>query len=263
MAGEPLNLRAVQLETLELERSPASVRRVQGSVLTVARDPLNFRAAGLEYLEIEKTPASVRRIQGSILTVSRDPVALRSFQLEYLELEIRPPSFNQAAWPKLLAKINEYNGTTFTEAMVTFENPTAVKIPGKQNTRLTLVALPGSQHSGKVDVYYPRFSVKTVLKGDPKPFSRTGMTTVWDTLPTVNSLWGLQLTQSDVVNTPLEANGDFYITIAPTSLFFIPGERYRYGNSIPLSGEYAVQDLGGFGLPTFVEKYPVQDLPAF
>lgn len=263
MAGEPLNLRAVSLETLELERTPASVRRVQGSVLSVARDPLNVRAVGLEFLEVEKTPASVRRIQGSVLSIARDPVSLRAFSLEYLEIEVRPPSFNQAAWPKLLAKINEYNNTAFTEAQVTFENITAVKLPGKYNTRITLRALPSSQHSGTVDVYYPRFSVKTVLFGDPKPFDRTGMTRVWDTLASVNALWGLKLTQSDVVDAPLEPNGEFYITIAPTSMFFIPGERYRYGSSVPLSGEYAVQDLEGFGLPSFAEKMPVQDLGGF
>ena len=105
--------------------------------------------------------------------------------------------------------------------------------------------------------------MKTVLFGDPKPFDRTGMTRVWDTLASVNALWGLKLTQSDVVDAPLEPNGEFYITIAPTSMFFIPGERYRYGSSVPLSGEYAVQDLEGFGLPSFAEKMPVQDLGGF
>lgn len=263
MATDQLNVRAVQAEFLEIEKTPASVRRVQGQVLSYAKDPMSVRAVSLEYLEIEKSPASVRRIQGQMLSLSRDPLSLRALQVEYLELEVRPPSYNQAAWPKLLAKINEYNGTKFTEAMVTFENPTAVNLPGKYNTRLTLRATPASQHSGTVDIYYPRFSVKDVLKGDPKPFDKTGMASVWDTLPQVNSLWGLQLTTADVLNLPLEPSGDFFITIAPSSLFFIPGERYRYGLSVPLSGEYPTQDLVGFGLPTFVERYPTQDLPGF
>ncbi|MNQ00188.1 hypothetical protein D3C85_128310 [compost metagenome] len=263
MATDQLNVRAVGLEFLEIEKAPVSLRRVQGQILTSAKDPLSVRAVGLEFLEIEKTPASVRRIQGQMISLSRDPLSLRAFQVEYLELEVRPPAFTGNAWPKLLTKINEYNNTKFTEAQVTFENPTAVNLPGKYNTRLTLRALPGSNHSGTVDVYYPRFSVKTILKGDPKPFDHTGMDSVWDTLASVNALWGLNLTTSDVLDLPLEPSGDFFITIAPSSLYFIPGERYRYGLSVPLNGEFTVQDLGGFSLPTLSERFAVQDLPEF
>ena len=263
MAGDPLNIRATQVEFLEVEKSPATLRRVQGQVLTYARDPLSLRAAQVEFLEIEKSPTTLRRLQGQVLTLSRDPLSLRAFQVEYIELEIRPPSFVGAPWPKLLAKINEYNNTTFTVDQVTYENPVSVNLPGRYNSRLTLRAKPSSQHSGTVDVYFPRFSIKDYLKGEPKLFDKTGMDSVHDALTKINELWGLALTTSDVLDTPFEPSGSFYVTVAPTSLYYIPGERYRYGTAVPLSQDFAVADLGGFNLPTMDEGYPVQNLDGF
>lgn len=263
MAGDPLNIRAAQVEYLEVEKTPAIVRRVQGQVITSARDPLNLRAVAAEFLEVEKSPAVLRRVQGQVLTLSRDPLSLRAFQVEYLEQEVRPPSFVGEPWPKLLAKINEANNTNFTVDQVTYENPISVNLPGRYNSRLTLRAKTSSFHSGTVDIYFPRFSIRNYLKGDPKLFDQTGMNSVHDALTQINQLWGLALTPSDVLDLPFEPSGSFYVTVAPTSLYFIPGERYRYGTAVPLSVDFAIADLGGFNLPTMDEGFPVQNLDGF
>lgn len=250
-------------QTLVQTKDKAYLRRFQGQYMAVALDPLNLRAVQVEYLEEDRKPVTLRRTVGQVLVQALDPITLRGVQVEYLEIEILPPKLDKPAWPSLLAKINEYNGTKFTQQDVTFENPTAVNLPGKYNTRLTLRAQPSSQHSGTVDVYYPRFPISNYLKGDPKPLDLTGKDSVHDLLPQINALWGLVLDTYDVVDSAIEPSGEFYVTIANSSLYFVPGSRYRYGSSVPLSSEFAVQDIGSWGLPTFEERFTEQDLGGF
>lgn len=247
---QPFNLRNARLQYIEGVETPASVRRVTGQFLTIDKQPLNIRNTRLQYLEGIETPASLRRLTAQFLIRPRDPFELRAVRLQYAELVNRPPSFKLEIWPRLLAVINQNNGTTFTDAHLTHGLPKASTVPDTWNTELEITALPASGFSGTMKVFYQRYSIAELFTENFPFLDLAGKVTTHDLLPQLNALLGTLLTPEEVLPIPIDhARNTYTLTITDKSWMFIPGSSYGYHNVRDLALMYPVVDLNGFDDP--------------
>lgn len=91
----PAKLRDTRLQFTGEDQNPASVRRVNGQVLTLDRNPLNVRDVRAQFSEDILTPASIRRISGQFLLLDKSPVNVRDVRTQYTSDQSNPASLRR------------------------------------------------------------------------------------------------------------------------------------------------------------------------
>lgn len=246
----PANLRDVRIQTLEDDAAPVSIRRVSGQVLTRSKDPVNLRAGRLQVMEDSASPASVRRVTAQVLIRPRDPINVASVRVQYLEIDNPTPDFRLAAWPKILETINNNNGFNFTQAMLLPGTPEVSTDPRYWNTKLEVTATPLSGFSGKMYIYFQRYDISVAFDRLAPLLDLSTANTVHDVLGQLNTNYDLSLTAADVENSPINrAAGTFTLTVKPGSWYFVPGSKFDYQNIYDMRNIFPKQDLLGWDLP--------------
>ncbi|MND58387.1 hypothetical protein D3C80_495370 [compost metagenome] len=241
-----------------------TVRRVYAQVLQSDYRPVTIRRAYAQVLTVENVPANLRTVRGQFLQFANDPAALRQVRGMFLTMDAVIPNLLLDFKANLLSKINKVNNTTFTVNDVDFGPPSPL-VGERRNSQLTVTARHSSGHSKDVVIQYDRTKIDLVIKDSlTRPLDLTGLTLVSQTLPQINTRYNLALTATDVVEKEIKpGQTSFTLTMAGTSLYFYPGSTIQFGSGIELATEFDQVDLVGFGLPTFAERFPVQDLPSF
>lgn len=144
---------------------------------------------------------------------------------------------------------NRLVSTVFSASNTTLGTPSALGSPDANghNTSVTLTAKPGSGYSGSTTFYYKRRPISDLNPGSVSLGTIASDTTVWALLPTINSKYGWNLTQSDVVNAAVKAGAMSLPLVAGSSSYqFTPGSTTGVGVQNALSTAVATKALSGF-----------------
>jgi hypothetical protein len=146
---------------------------------------------------------------------------------------------------------NRVVSTLFSASNTTLGTPTALGSPDANghNTSVSLTAKAGSGYSGSTTFYYLRRPLTDAIAVGQSISLGTiaSATTVWAMLATINTKYGLNLVQQDVVNNPVPAGATaIVLTVAPGSYLFVPGSQSVVGIQTQLSSAVAQPYLKGF-----------------
>lgn len=110
----------------------------------------------------------------------------------------------------ILARLNSANGLALVENQYTYSAPSpSTAGGGTTNTKLTITAIvPDSPYQGPVDIYYQRLSLADLVGWLPSVIRCNALTTTLDFIHYLNSTFGLNFEDTDVVNAPLSGLTD-------------------------------------------------------
>lgn len=167
-------------------------------------------------------------------------------------------AFEQASPPLNLAVTGDLalyalinNNTTFagkwSASNSTLGVPSVDNTQKNCNTKINLAALPVSGFGGNLNLFYNRRTLNSVISASISLGSIPSNTTVWAMLPTINTKYNINLTQTDVVNgTVLAGATTIALVAASTSWMFVPGSTVAVGLVASLSAVTPVTALSGF-----------------
>lgn len=180
------------------------------------------------------TPVKLGSIQGYALTSAS--VAMRVGAVQGYALVRTPnlPNFALSGQAALLAAMNKQYGQAFTLSQVSFGAPQVLVGDQDYNTSTLLTPNRTSGYSGTKTMRYNRVDLALALSGKDPALPTSGMgTTLWASLPAINTKYALSLTTADVVDRSVTGLSGITITAADTSVLFIPGTTVRIGSQIP------------------------------
>lgn len=129
-------------------------------------------------------------------------------------------NFKQANAKIIVDLINESNSTSLTVGQLTFAAPVAGVA---EATTLVVSSATGSGYRGDVEVSYNRVPMSFMNTNEPGLVIETPAETVYGLIDFLNTTFGIQLTEADLVDGALPAgeadvNKDLVITAAADSL---------------------------------------------
>ena len=185
------------------------------------------------------------------LVLANDPRQGQLRQMSVLALveQDRGTDFSQTGLAHLIATINKEYKCTFTSAQVKLDN-LAVNANPAFNTKVRLSPASGQlPYSGSIELWYNRYVISDAFKGkDTSSFTIAQDTTVFALLPTINSQYGVNLVQGDVVDKVVKkADGGFVLDVAPSSYWF-RSSSIQIGTPVDnsLSAAFTTKKLSGF-----------------
>jgi hypothetical protein len=159
----------------------------------------------------------------------------------------------------ILARINSANGLALVENQYTYSTPSpSTAGGGTTNTKLTITAIvPDSPYQGPVDVYYQRLDLASLVSWLPSVIRANGLTTTLDFIHYLNTTFGLNFDDTDVVNSPLtgltDGAGSVTLQAQPNSMGWIGTGTFQV-----VKGNYKLEDfLTVTQFPGLM--YPVRD----
>jgi len=195
--------------------------------------------------------ATVRAIQGYAFETPPAGGTLRAIQ--GYAFETVPAAIPTSKTGDLLMydliNSNRQVTTVFSASNTTLGAPTALGTPDARghNTSVTLSAKSGSGYSGSTTFYYTRRPIGDLNPASLSLGSIPSATTVWALLATINTKYGWNLTQSDVLNTAVPANAtSLPLTAGPNSYLFVPGSVVGIGVQWALASVVTATALSGF-----------------
>lgn len=144
---------------------------------------------------------------------------------------------------------NRVVSTVFSASNTTLGTPTALGSPDANghNTSIRLTAKAGSGYSGSTTFYYKRRPLSDLNPGSVSLGTIAADTTVWALLATINSKYGWNLVQQDVVNATVKAGTTVLPLIAASGSYqFVPGTTAGVGVQPALSSAVTNTQLLGF-----------------
>lgn len=155
----------------------------------------------------------------------------------------------------IMEQINVENNTELLASDFLFSEPEVANlIHSEANTKIKLIPKATSFYYGTKDIYYKRMDISQIINNPNVDVIVTTETLLSDLIPTINSLFGINLTQDDYVEATLPvldpANPDdpliVAISIKPTSYLFygtgnlVLGAKTRYTDEVGVSRDYYV-----------------------
>lgn len=135
-------------------------------------------------------------------------------------------NFLQAGEQILLDLINADNAKELPLSAVSFGAPTVVEGGAAEATSVTMSANTGSGYKGSQTFTYNRVPLSFMNVNEPDLVVETVEETIHALIPFLNSTFGIQLTEADIVDGPIapqqpDVNSTITITAAPGSLVFV------------------------------------------
>ena len=133
---------------------------------------------------------------------------------------------NPLGMTSLEALVQNYNSKVVPAKQVNltdfyFGLPEPVAVAGHPgNTRLTITPKPGFSRYGRITVYYHRINLATVSLDHPAVITQGNAVTVKDVIEALNTLYNLDLTDEDYLDTPL-TTGTLMFAAAPNSTKYV------------------------------------------
>ena len=153
--------------------------------------------------------------------------------LELLVLQSEPQDRDYSVAPRdaLLNAINSEFGKSFTTATLSIGSPQVVPGDDPANSKVSITALPGSQLSGSMDIYYNRRDISDLFSQiNAAGFSLAGHSSVHGLLNAFNTQFGLAITPEEFVDSSITGGQtSITVTAAPTSIWFYPGTQAVLG----------------------------------
>jgi len=204
------------------------------------------------YVAVQSPPVvEFRSVRAYALTQPANTTQLRNVRM-YALVQMAPLTYlAKAGAVALLEAINKEHSKTLTAEQVYFENPQPLAGDDHFNSQITMKPHAVFPYSGQMVFRYNRFVIADFFAGkDTSTLPAGSQTTIHGRLAAINSTFGCSLSTTDVVNAPVAANTTgLTLTIATTSILFVPGSKMFIGQSLPaddLSVKAPVTDLGGF-----------------
>lgn len=137
--------------------------------------------------------------------------------------------------------------TTWSASNSTISSPTTDTSRPGANTVVAMTAQRASGFSGTINLYYNRRPLSDISANSVSLGSIPSATTIYALLPTINSKYGCNLAQSDVVDGPVAAGAVFVkLTAASGSYMFQPGTIWLAGIVQSLGAAVLNTNLNGF-----------------
>jgi hypothetical protein len=176
-------------------------------------------------------------------------------------------NYNQPSQQILLDLVNDTNTqngsllSPLTTEQVDIGGPVVLVGDDAGNTSVSLTAIAGSGYSDSVTVKYNRIEMSSIPGALSTVFSRNGSTTLSGLLTEINTRYGLQITQDDIVDAtinlnPLLPNGteSMGLTASSTALVWLGQLPITIQNDlVPLDQVVLTVNLGGLTTPTSIE----------
>lgn len=215
----------------------ASITDVGALVLVDDVRPPSLYDASALVLAADPTPVVPRNPVANLLT--RDPSAVPDWTLKGRDWIM-----------KILGK--EFGATWATSDLV--PSDPQVLSTGQFNSNVKLTVPKGSKlpYSGSMRMKYNRWSIKRAFENVSTTTLPTLGADLHSSLAALNTAFKLALQPEDVVNQTFTGKvRRFTLTIAPTSLMYIPGTEVFLGSLLPSFGdEVEVVNLSGWDKPT-------------
>ena len=140
----------------------------------------------------------------------------------------------------LLEKYNAMNAINVAYDEVVFQTPVVSAKPGF-NTSTTFVPKLLSQWLNGDTIYYNRINIASVLNNPKVSIPRGNAVNISDTITTINTLFGINLTPDDYFDNPLPAldpldpNAEATVTFSckPESFYFFGSLQITYNKLVP------------------------------
>lgn len=193
--------------------------------------------------------ATIRQITGYAFETVPPAGTVR--QIAGYAFQQTPPALNLSVTGDLALYALINNNTTFTgkwsATNSTLGVPAVDNTQLNCNTKINLAALSVSGYGGSINLYYNRRTLGSAISASISLGTIASNTTVWAMLPTINSKYNINLTQTDVVNgTVLAGATSIALVAASSSWLFQPGSSVAVGIVQALATVTPTTALPGF-----------------
>ena len=172
-----------------------------------------------------------------------------------------PLDYRKPAEQLVLEIINIENGIELTTKDISIDKPISTPT-ALRNTKVALIAKPGSKLKGTVLISYNRVAMSHIAKDKSTEFPITNETKISDLIPAIDSRYNTRLQPVDYIDGPLpninalsNNSGSIDLVAGPDSLVFID----KLSLSIHRTGIMLNQVLSNFMLNGLTYSKPVND----
>lgn len=219
---------------------PANISSVQGYALTRLASPVNVAGVQGYVLANPAAPAQLRDIRGYAMVQLPATVQLRSIG-GYAMVPYWTLPKGQTPAQALMAMILQQG---YLNRPATHFNLGAVEVGTETgyDTKVKVTPTALALLSGEMYFHYNRANMNRMP--DLSSIVIGNAANVHALIPQINTLTGMQLTTSDLVNDAIPAGyPEITLTAASTSYLFVPGTKTQIGNTPTLAAQFGTDTI--------------------